>query len=304
MLGVAFRLRNATNLWWCPTKYGWNALHAKPCIKRYCYSFCASVGYSCLFQKPWNRHKRMWSKYAQNVTWCWFLILLGVEQNRRLGRIPACSLLLDFQRESTVCHASCDECSCWDVLVEDRMLGSTLWLIWPSNWLSEGDLVFQFLPNTSISIPSESKSLTNLAQFPDLVVWPCDRPKKVWTLHEVGQLSCAPTRTSVQHSFELDTACRSSKLWCLWIFSFWFWHLCLWWSASRTISASPLQLCYLLVLPVEYIQDILDQVVTLGLPIRLAFAVLPTSSACSELFLPLFVSSTYTDKNNCNLRWR
>ena len=53
MLGVAFRLRNATNLWWCPTNYRWNALHAKPCIKRYYYSFCAAVGYSCwLYYKP------------------------------------------------------------------------------------------------------------------------------------------------------------------------------------------------------------------------------------------------------------
>ena len=140
--------------------------------------------------------------------------------------------------------------------------------------------------------------------FTDLVVLPGDRRKKVCTLHEVGELSSAPIRKSVQHSFELDTACRSFKLWCLWNFSFWFWHLCLWWSASRTICDSPSQFCYLLVLPVEYIQDFLDHVVTLGLPIRLAFAVLPTFSACSELFLPLFVSSTYTDKNNCNLRWR
>ena len=39
------------------------------------------------------------------------LIPLDVEHDRRLGIIPACSLLLDFLRESTVCNALCDECS-------------------------------------------------------------------------------------------------------------------------------------------------------------------------------------------------
>ena len=39
-----------------------------------------------------------------------------------------------------------------------------------------------------------------------------DRPSKGWQLCEVGQSSSAPIRFGVQHSFERDLPCRSSKL--------------------------------------------------------------------------------------------
>ena len=74
------------------------------------------------------------------------------------------------------------------------------------------------------------------------------RPNTEWTLHEDGQPSCAPIRKSVQHTFERDLPCRSSKLWALWDFSFRFWPLYFWWSASRTIAAFTSQFWQWLVL--------------------------------------------------------
>ena len=110
----------------------------------------------------------------------------------------------------------CDECSWWDVLIEGRMLGSTLWLILLNNLLSKVTQVFQFLPHTSMSTQSEGKSLTNLKQFPDLLFFTCRSvPSKVWRPCEVGQPLCAPIRNSVQHTFERDLPCHSSKLWFL-----------------------------------------------------------------------------------------
>ena len=61
--------------------------------------------------------------------------------------------------------------------------------------LSKVDLVVQFLPGTSISIQSESKSLTTL-HFLDFLVLLGDRPNKVWKLYGVGKSSCAPYRVA------------------------------------------------------------------------------------------------------------
>ena len=205
------------------------------------------------------------------------LSLLEFLQNRRLGIIPAYSLLFDFQRDSSVWSLLCGECSWWDVRIEDRMLCSTLWLIWPSNKLSKADLVFHYFLSTSISIQSGSNSLTILPQFLDLMVSFGDRPSKGWKPCEVSHLSCALIRNRVQHTFERDLPCRSSKLWCLQDFA--------------------------VVLPVEYIQGTLDQWMTLGRPNRLSFAMLPTSSASFWVRPAICMSATYTDKNNCSLRW-
>ena len=57
-------------------------------------------------------------------------------------------------------------------------------------------------------------------------------------------------------------------------------------SFENNFSVSPSRFCHWLVLPVKYIQDILDQWMMLGRPNRLPFAMLPTSSACSEFSLP------------------
>ena len=53
---------------------------------------------------------------------------------------------------STVCDSLFDEWSWWHVLIEDRMLGSTLWLFWPSYYQSKEDMVFQILPSTHMSM--------------------------------------------------------------------------------------------------------------------------------------------------------
>ena len=71
-------------------------------------------------------------------------------QNRRLGKISVCSLSLASQRDNTVWSWTCDECDWWDVLVADRTLSSFLWLIWPSNSMSEVNVAFQCLPSASV----------------------------------------------------------------------------------------------------------------------------------------------------------
>ena len=176
-----------------------------PHIKRFNFSFSAAMGHSCLsLTSPWNRHKRMRTKFTQNTTWGWLRVRQMSCKNQRTGIIPVCRLLLDSQRDNTVCSWVCDECNLRDVLV-----GSTLWLSLPINWV---DLVFRCLPNTNISMQSESTSLTSLPHFPSPPVLLGDRPDKVWTCYEVGQLSCAPINTLLSVTFP---RCNS-RLWCLW----------------------------------------------------------------------------------------
>ena len=61
------------------------------------------------------------------------------------------------------------------------------------------NLVFQFLPNTSMSRQFENKSLTFLPPFPDLWVLLGDRTKKGAKTHEVDQESCAPLCDDAHH---------------------------------------------------------------------------------------------------------
>ena len=215
-----------------------------------------------------------------HTTWRWLWVRQISCKVGRLGIISVCNLLLDSQRDNTVCSWMCDECNWWDAPVANRTLGSTLWLILPNNSLSKVHLAFPCLQDTSISMQCESKSLTTHSTTSSIssnLIWWSSRRR---SFCEVGQPSCAPIRKSVQHTFEHDLPCRSSMLWCLWDSSPHFRHLYLCWSASRTMSVFQSQLCYWLVLLAEYIRDIPDQVMMLGLSNRFVFASLPNSSGC------------------------
>ena len=91
--------------------------------------------------------------------------------------------------------------------------------------------------------------------------------------------------------------CRSSRRWWLWDLSPQVWHLHLSWSSMRTISVIPSRFWCCLVLLAQYIQDIPDQIVMLGRPIRLVL------HCCPDLWHVFFSLPTYTDKNNGFLRW-
>ena len=62
-----------------------------------------------------------------------------------------------------------------------------------------------------MSVQSERKNLTTLPQIRYILVFG-DRTNKEGELDGVGQSSCATLRNSVQHTFERDLGCRSSKL--------------------------------------------------------------------------------------------
>ena len=183
------------------------------------------------------------------------LSLLDFLQNRRLELIQA---KLDFQRDNTVCSWLCDECSWWDVLIEDRMLGSTLWLIWPSDYptISKSSWFYVVIVQTRCG---------NLMKL-------VNRPVRQIAIELDTQLGASPSISQLQAVT-------------LFRFSNGFWHLCLFWSPPRTISVCPSHHCYSLVLLVDYIQEKLDQWMILGRPSRFSFAMLATSLACSEFFL-------------------
>ena len=95
---------------------------------------------------------------------------------------------------------------------------------------------------------SGSKSLTLLPQYPDLVILLVDRPSKVQNLVEL--VNCVTSRIRVQHTFERDPPCRSSKLWCLLVFSSRFEHLRVLISFENNFSFSvTIMLCCMLSTP-------------------------------------------------------
>ena len=214
-----------------------------------------------------------------------------------LGIVTVSSVLLDSQREKTVCRYLCDECYLSDMPVADHMLGSTLKRILPSNLLSKVILIFQFLPNTGIPRPSESKSMTTHSPFPDLLVSCGDRPIKEWTLYGVGQSSCAPIRITLNTLLSVV----ASKPWRLRDVLFGF-DICA--GSDQLRDHFCFSITILLCCPLSTSKMYLisewewsSQSTLIG--------------ACDHIFgmhvlsFPtIIMSSTSTDKNNYNLRWR
>ena len=113
-------LAGAIFLWSSPTS---SILECPPSVmfstKRYNSSFIAAMGSAQKYVIQIYREHHL--KLTESLS--------NVLQNRRLGITTVCSLLLDSQRDNTVCSWLCDESNWWDVPVEDRTNRYTLQLI-------------------------------------------------------------------------------------------------------------------------------------------------------------------------------
>ena len=128
--GVTSSLRVQKNLWLYPTNSMLDCHSTRnPASSDVIPASVSAMTYSCLlFTSPRKSAQTCVIQiFTENTTWSWlFLSPSIVLQNRRLGIIPVCSLLLNSQRDNTVCSWMCDECNWWDVPVANRMLDSTL----------------------------------------------------------------------------------------------------------------------------------------------------------------------------------
>ena len=83
-----------------------------------------------------------------------------------------------------------------------------LWLIGQVWLLTIECLVYQFVPNTSISRQSVSKLLIILPLFPVLPAWNYNHPRQDWRLCTTALLFCLPVRNISQRTFEHVPPCR------------------------------------------------------------------------------------------------
>ena len=104
-------------------------------------------------------------------------------------------------------HSS-DECMISILPNVCHKLVSILWLIEQICSLTIECLVYQYVPNTSVSSQSKGTHLIILQRFPILPSWNCDHPRKNWRLCRIAMASCLPIRNISRHIFEHVLPCR------------------------------------------------------------------------------------------------
>ena len=139
--------------------------------------------------------------------------------------------------------------------------------------------------------------MTILWQFPNLLVSFGDRPNKVWKPYEVGSPSCAP------HFWAWPSMSWLQAVMSLGFF-YRFWNLCVRISTSKTISVFFITILLLTcvgrwVHP-RYTWSRNDN----WSPRSTFFCNFAHIFGMFWIFPAIFMSSTYTDKNHCSLRWR